>query len=76
MERLTARKATKLPRVRRYTRTAAMAATAYMSDSRYFVADYLLRFLRVCLLLSIWRTILAGRGPVSGMTMGTVLTTR
>jgi ABC-type uncharacterized transport system permease subunit len=51
-----------------------MAATASMSDSRYFLADYLLRFLRVCLLLSIWRMILAGRGPVSGMTMSAVLT--
>jgi ABC-type uncharacterized transport system permease subunit len=60
--------------LRKYQATAQMAATAYMSDSRYFLADYLLRFLRVALLLSIWRTLLAGRGPVSGLTMGAVLT--
>jgi len=60
--------------LRKYRATAQMAATAYMSDSRYFLADYLLRFLRVALLLSIWRTLLAGRGPVSGLTMGAVLT--
>jgi ABC-2 type transport system permease protein len=60
--------------LRKYHATAQMAATAYMSDSRYFLADYLLRFLRVALLLSIWRTLLAGRGAVSGLTMGAVLT--
>jgi ABC-2 type transport system permease protein len=60
--------------LRKYQATAQMAATAYMSDSRYFLADYLLRFLRVALLLSIWRTLLAGRGPVSGLTIGAVLT--
>ncbi len=62
------------PWLRGYTKTASLAASNYLSDSRYFLADYLLRFLRVSLLLAIWRTLLAGRGTVSGMTLGSVLT--
>jgi ABC-2 type transport system permease protein len=60
--------------LRQQWKTAMMAAASYAGDSRYFLADYLLRFLRVSLLLSLWRIILEGRGPVSGMTMGAVLT--
>jgi ABC-2 type transport system permease protein len=60
--------------LRRYGKTAAMAATSYVGDSRLFLIDYLLRFVRVAVLLSIWRLIFAGKGAVSGMTLGTVLT--
>ncbi len=66
--------ATMLAPLRRYTKTAAMAATSYVGDSPLFLADYLLRLVRVLVLLSIWRTILTGRGTVSGMTLGAVLT--
>jgi len=58
----------------KYWKTAAMAATSFVGDSPLFLLDYLLRFLRVAVLLSIWRTILAGKGEVSGMTMESVLT--
>ncbi len=51
-----------------------MAASSYVGDSPLFLMDYLLRLLRVIVLLAIWRTILAGRGAVSGMTLGSVLT--
>ncbi len=60
--------------LRRYGETAAMAATSYVGDSRLFLFDYLLRVVRVIVLLSIWRTILGGKGAVSGMTLGAVLT--
>lgn len=59
---------------RRYLKTAAMAAAAHAGESPLFLADYLLRFLRVAVLLSLWRVILAGRGPVAGMTLAAVLT--
>jgi ABC-2 type transport system permease protein len=51
-----------------------MAAAAFAGDGPLFLIDYLLRFLRVALLLAIWRTLLAGRGAVSGMTLPAVLT--
>jgi ABC-2 type transport system permease protein len=59
---------------RKLYKTAAMAAASFVGDSPLFVLDYLLRFLRVAVLLAIWRSILEGRGPVSGMTLGAVLT--
>lgn len=70
------RQATHLPRLalRRYAKTAAMAATSAVGESRLFLLEYLLRFLRVVVLLALWRVILAGKGPVSGMTLATVLT--
>jgi len=58
----------------KYWKTAAMAASSYIGDSPLFLIDYLLRLLRVIVLLSIWRTILAGKGVVSGMTLEEVLT--
>lgn len=57
-----------------YTKTATMAATSYVGDSPLFVIEYVLRIVRVLVLLSIWRTILGGRGAVSGLTLGAVLT--
>jgi ABC-type uncharacterized transport system permease subunit len=59
--------------LRRHGKTAAMAAST-VCDSPLFLLDYLLRLLRVVVLLSLWRTILAGRGEVGGMTLGAVLT--
>jgi ABC-2 type transport system permease protein len=60
--------------IHKYWKTATMAGSAYIGDSPLFVIDYLLRLLRVIVLLSIWRTILAGKGAVSGMTLEAVLT--
>src|SRR5437588_9382748 len=59
---------------RKLGKTAWMEAGGHVNDSVLFLADYLLRFLRVAVMLGLWRVILAGRGPVSGMTLNTVLT--
>lgn len=40
-------------------RTALMSATSYVGDSPLFVFDYLLRLLRVAVLMSLWRTLFA-----------------
>lgn len=61
-------------RLRKYWTTAVMAATGFVGDSPLFLLDYLLRLLRVAVLLALWRTIFAGRGPASGMSLGLVLT--
>lgn len=58
----------------KYWKTALMAATGYLGDSPLFAMDYLIRLLRVVVLLAIWRIILAGRGPVEGLTLSAVLT--
>ena len=58
----------------KYWKTAAMAAAGFIGDSPLFLLDYLIRFLRVAVLLSIWRMILTDRGVVSGMTLASVLT--
>lgn len=60
--------------LRRDAKTAAMAAMSKVGESWIFLLEYLLRFLRVGVLLALWRVILAGRGPVSGMTLAQVLT--
>src|SRR4029078_56355 len=53
---------------------AAMAATSYTGDSPLFLVDYLLRAVRVVVLLSIWRVIFAGKSDASGLTLDVVLT--
>src|SRR5207253_711008 len=64
--------------LRKYWKTAALSATAFVGDSPLFLLDYLLRFLRVAVLRRVpsgtWRVILAGRGTTAGMTIGSVLT--
>jgi ABC-2 type transport system permease protein len=58
----------------KYAKTAAMSATGRVGESPLFLFDYGLRFLRVAVLLALWRTILAGRGETNGMTLADVLT--
>jgi ABC-2 type transport system permease protein len=60
--------------LRKYWKTATMAAAGYTGDSPLFLIDYLIRVLRVVVLLTIWRIILADRGPVEGLTLTAVLT--
>lgn len=55
-------------------KTAAMSAASHVGDSPLFLLDYLLRFLRVMVLLSLWRMILGDDGEASGLTLGAVLT--
>lgn len=51
-----------------------MAATSVVGDNALFGLDYLMRLLRVAVLLSIWRILLTGKGAVSGMNLASVLT--
>lgn len=59
---------------RKYAKTAAMAATSVAGDSPLFILDYVLRLLRVLVLLSLWRTLLNGRMEASGLTLPALLT--
>jgi ABC-2 type transport system permease protein len=65
-------------RIRRILRasgkTASLAAAEPAGDGLLFLFDAGLRFIRVLLLLAIWRSVLSGRPPTAGMTMAAVLT--
>src|SRR5262249_3435092 len=54
-------------------KTATMAATASAGEGPLVFLDYLLRFLRVALLLAVWRTILAPGESACGLSRGAVL---
>jgi ABC-2 type transport system permease protein len=60
--------------IRCYGKTAAMAAAGIVGDSPLFVVDYILRFMRVALLLAIWRTLFRGRPETAGLPLAAVLT--
>lgn len=51
-----------------------MAATGIVGDGPLFLVDYLLRFMRVALLLAIWRTLFRARPQVAGLPLAAVLT--
>jgi ABC-2 type transport system permease protein len=62
-----------------HLRTAQLAAAGFVGDSPLFLLDYLLRVVRVIVLLALWRTILGTPGgeaglTAAGMTLGAVLT--
>ena len=50
-----------------------MTAASFVGDSPLFLVDYLVRWLRVVVLLSLWRTILA-EGAATEMSLGALLT--
>src|SRR5262252_9120067 len=56
-----------------YVKTALMSA-AVVGDSPIFLLGYGLRLLRVVILLSLWRTVLADRTTGGPMDLGQVLT--
>ena len=59
----------------KYRVTANIAAKNYIGDSPHFLLNELLRLIRVALMLSLWRILLAGRPEgVDGMTLSTLLT--
>ena len=62
-----------MARLAAYRKTAGMAFAGYW-ESPLLLVDYLLRVLRVVILVSLWRIVLGGRGDVSGLTLGAVLT--
>jgi ABC-2 type transport system permease protein len=59
---------------RRFRKTAMLAAGSSLGENLLFLVDYLVRFLRVAVLLAIWRVVLPHHGTISGMTLGAVLT--
>lgn len=59
--------------IAKYRRMLALQWAGYFESPLVFTG-YLLRILWLVLLLSIWRLILTGKGEVSGMTLGSVLT--
>ena len=52
---------------RGYLKTAELAAMSYIGDSPLFLLDYLLRLLRVAVLLGIWHELLASRAGQTGI---------
>jgi ABC-2 type transport system permease protein len=60
--------------LRGYWKTSLLAAAGAVNDGPLLLADYLLRFARVAVLLALWRILFAGRGEVGGLSLATVLT--
>ena len=60
--------------LRQAVKSASMKATATIGDSPLFLFNYLLRLLRVVVLLTLWRSLLPAHGTTSGLTLGQVLT--
>ncbi len=60
--------------LRQYGKSAAMKATGMIGDSPFYLFNYLLRLLRVLVLLTLWRTLLPTHGATSGLTLAQVLT--
>ena len=60
--------------LRQAAKSAAMKATATVGDSPLFLFNYLLRLLRVVVLLTLWRSLLPAHGTTSGLTLRQVLT--
>lgn len=60
--------------VRQAAKSALMKATATVGDSPLFLVNYLLRLLRVVVLLTLWRSLLPAHGTTSGLTLRQVLT--
>jgi ABC-2 type transport system permease protein len=58
----------------RQFRSTGLLAAAGAVDSPLFLLDYLLRFVRVAILLSLWRIVFGARGAVSGLPLDAVLT--
>jgi ABC-2 type transport system permease protein len=60
--------------LRQFRSSAGLAATAQLGEGLLFLFDYALRFVRVAVLLAIWRALLGGRGAVEGLTLDAVMT--
>lgn len=58
----------------KYAQTAKRAALSYVTEGPLFLFYFSLRFIRVALLLSLWRIIFAGQETVDGTSLPTLLT--
>ena len=54
-------------------KTAAMEAAGVVGESALYLVQFLFRFLRVVMLLAIWRTLLGGPGAAAGITLPALL---
>jgi ABC-type uncharacterized transport system permease subunit len=55
-------------------KTAAMEAASVIGEDSLFVIQFVFRFLRVVVLLAVWRSLLAAKGETGGLTLGALLT--
>src|SRR5438105_167671 len=55
-------------------KTATMEATSTVGEDSLFLVQFVFRFVRVVVLLAVWRTVLAGRAETGGLTLGALLT--
>jgi ABC-2 type transport system permease protein len=60
--------------MRAFWTTAGLTATSALGEGPLFLVDYLLRFARVVVLLSLWRLLFEERPVVAGLTLASVLT--
>lgn len=60
--------------VRQAAKSGAMKATALVGDSPLYFVNFLLRLLRVVVLLTLWHSLLPAHGSTSGLTLAQVLT--
>ena len=59
----------------KYGKTIAIVATQSLNDALWgLMGDFALRLFHVAILLSLWRTVMAGQGVVAGMSLDAVLT--
>ena len=59
----------------KYGKTIAIVATQSLNDKPWgLISDFALRLFHVAILLSLWRTVMAGKGVVSGMSLEAVQT--
>ena len=59
----------------KYGKTIAIVATQSLNDAIWgLMGDFALRLFHVAILLSLWRTVMAGQGVVAGMSLEAVLT--
>lgn len=63
-----------ITRLRRYWIIAALESASAVGEDSLFIVQFVSRFLRVVVLLSIWRIVLAGQGALAGLTIQAVLT--
>ena len=55
-------------------KTAAMEAASVIGESALYLVQFVFRFLRVVMLLAVWRTLLGAPGDAPGITLGALLT--
>ena len=63
-----------MKQLRKYWIIAALESASMVGEDSLFIIQFVFRFLRVVVLLSIWRVLFAGQSAVSGLTVEALLT--